>query len=157
MERRIKAKRVQREAALRRRRKTAALAFGGAWASVAYVEGSGYQIEALHDSKVEAEDAARRGMAKALDDRAYLARPYQAVFAAPVEEWGGAGAYQRGTAYFAAFGAGPAPRPVFLFGSSAAAALACQAAADKHQRCLAPPEKALTCLGGPVLLARAGD
>lgn len=152
MDRRVKAAQSKRKAAARKKaeaqRASATLAYGDAWGTVKYIAGKGYEVGALHDTKALAEDAARLGTQKALDDGNYLTdAPYTVVFAVPVERAPKAPKYERGQEYFAALRApsgNPERRALYLFISLDEARALEQLEAE--------PDDAFKCIGGPVSL-----
>ena len=154
MDHRIKAQLAKRKAASSRREKaqkeTTILAYGNAWAIIVFVNGEGFRIRALYNTKDEAEEAARQETRMILDNANYTKAPYSAVFATPVERPTGAPKYKRGTEYYAvlraASGGQTHARAVFLFTTEAEAQMASEITADYG------PERRLTVIGGPISL-----
>ena len=103
MDRRSKALRYKRAQAQKKKEKTKVakelVEMEDAWATVVYVTGEGYEVADLHEAKSDAEEVARLGTQKAMDDASHMPdRPYTVVFAVPVLCEKG---YSRGTPYFA--------------------------------------------------------
>jgi hypothetical protein len=154
MDRRSRAQRANRKAAEKRREKAKIekelLAMGPAWATVVYVSGEGYALGDLHEGKGGAEEIARQGTQKAMDDAAYISgAPYTVVFAAPVLLDKG---YVRDKPYYANLRAatgGHAPlRAIALWESRDKAEAEAAATAEL------PEEEKYIFIGGPVQLSK---
>jgi hypothetical protein len=154
MDRRSRAQRANRKAAEKRREKAKIekerLDMGPAWATVVYVSGEGYALGDLHGGKGEAEEIARQGTQKAMDDAAYISgAPYTVVFAAPVLLDKG---YVRDKPYYAnlraATGGHAHLRAIALWESRDKAEAEAAASAEL------PEEEKYIFIGGPVQLSK---
>lgn len=152
--RRALVKQAGRRSRERKQKEAERIAFGDAWATVSFVQGEGYHIVALHDTKDRAEAAARAATQVALDDAKYAETfVYKAVFAVAIEETSSSSPkYERGKPYLAALRAAKGghahSRAIFLYETQAELDAAVAEAEDDE------PEKILTDVGGPVTLAK---
>lgn len=150
--RRVLVKQAGRRSRARKQKEAKRTAFGNAWATVAYAQGEGYRIAALHDTKDQAEEAARAATQIALDEAKYN-RVYKAVFATPIEKPEASDiTYERAKPYFAALRAAKGgyahSRAIFLYETQEELDAAVAETEDGE------PEKVLTDVGGPVELAK---